>query len=114
MTRKKAAFWAAGTLLFLALAGAVALKLLIDPERVKQIARDKARQAWSRDLKVGDISFELLPLPAIRMHDLRLDHATDPPIEAKAVTVDLELLPLFIGQARYRSVWFSEATITLR
>ena len=113
MTRKKAALWGAGTLLFLGLAGAVALKLLVDPERLKQIARDKARQAWSRDLKVADITFELLPLPSLRIRDLRLDHPTEPPIEAKAVTVDLELLPLFIGQARYRSVWLSEATITV-
>lgn len=113
MTRKKAALWGAGILFGLVVAGAVALKILVDPEHLKQIAREKAREAWSRDLKVGDISFHLLPLPAIRMHDLRLDHPTEPPIEAKAVTVDLELLPLLIGQTRYRSLWFSDATITL-
>jgi hypothetical protein len=96
----------------MAIAGAVALKVLVDPEHLKQLARDKARQAWARDLKVADISFELLPLPALRIHDLRLDHPTEPPIVAKAVTVDLELLPLLIGQVRYRSAWFSEATIT--
>ena len=114
MTRKRAGLWAASALLVLAAAGAIALKLLVDPERLKEIARAKAREAWSRELTMGDIRFQILPLPSLRIRDLRLDHATEPPIEAKAVVVDLELLPLFIGKAHYRSIWVSEATITLQ
>jgi hypothetical protein len=110
-TWKKAALGAAATLLLLAAVAVVALKLLVDPERLKKVARDKAKQAWSRELQVGAIKLELWPLPALRVRDVRLEHPTEPPIVAGSVTAELELLPLLIGQARYRTVYFKDATL---
>ena len=108
---RKAAIGTVASLAILVLAAAVALKVMVDPERLKRIARDKAKQAWSRDLSVGDIRFELWPLPALWVRDLRLDHPTEPPILAATVTAEFELLPLLIGRARYRNVYFKDATI---
>ena len=108
---RKAAIGTVASLAILVLATAVALKVMVDPERLKKVARDKAKQAWSRDLRVGDIRFELWPLPALWVRDLRLDHPTEPPILAATVTAEFELLPLLIGRARYRNVYFKDATI---
>lgn len=111
MNLRKAGFWGAGTLVFLVIAGAVALKILVDPARLKELASDKARQLLHRDLKVAQIQFELLPLPSVRIRDLELLHESEPPIKARAIIVGLRLLPLLIGQARYKSFELSEATV---
>jgi hypothetical protein len=110
-TWKKAALGAAATLLLLAAIAVVALKLLVDPERLERVARDQARQAWSRELQVGAIRLELWPLPALRVRDVRLEHPSEPPIVAGTVTAELELLPLLVGQARYRTLHFKDATL---
>ena len=108
---RKAAIATVATLAMVVLGAGVALKVMVDPERLKAVARDKARQAWSRDLQMGDIQLDLWPLPALRARDLRLDHATEPPIRAATVSAELELLPLLIGNVRYRNVYFKDATI---
>lgn len=99
------------TLAVLVLGAAVALKVMVDPERLEKVARDKAKQAWGRDLSVGDIQFELWPLPALWVRDLKLEHPAQPPIRAATVTAEFELLPLLVGKIRYRNVYFKEATL---
>ena len=108
---KKKAAWAALALLTLAIAALAAVQLLVDPERLRQVARDKARQLWHRDLQVGSIKLELFPLPALLVHDVRLDHPTEPPILARSVIAEFELLPLLVGRTRYRNLYFKDATI---
>ncbi|HUP96446.1 MAG TPA: AsmA family protein [Usitatibacter sp.] len=108
---KKAAAWAAAAVTTVAVVGLVAVKLLVDPERLKQIARDKAKKAWSRDLQVGNITLELFPLPALLVHDVRLEHPTEPPIVAGSVIAEFELMPLLVGQTRYRNLYFKDATL---
>lgn len=113
MNRRKVGLWGVGTLVLLAAAGAVALKVFVDPERLRQMATERAQSTLHRDLKVSDIRFNLFPLPSVAARDLELNHATEAPIKAKAVTVGLQLLPLLIGKARYRSAWFNEAELQL-
>jgi hypothetical protein len=105
---------AIGSVLVLAaLAGlaAVAINFLVDPAHLRQVAHEKARKAWARELQMRDIRFELLPLPAIIVRDLKLVHPTEPPIEAANVTAELEILPLLLGETRYRNVYFKDARI---
>ena len=109
---KRRAAWAAGTLAVLIVAALAAVKLMVDPERLKQIARERIKQAWSRDLQVGSVTLELFPLPALLVQDLRLDHPTDPPIVAGSVIAEFELLPLLVGRTQYRNLYFRDATIT--
>ncbi|MEO5691696.1 MAG: AsmA family protein [Usitatibacter sp.] len=113
MNLRKVALWGMGTLVFLAAAGGVALKVLVDPEHLRKMASERAQSALHRDLKVSDIQFNLFPLPSVAVRDLELTHATEPPLKARSVTVGLQLLPLLIGKARYRSAWFNEVDLQL-
>lgn len=108
---RKAVIGTVVTLAILVLGAAVALKVMVDPQRLEKVARDKAKEAWGRDLAVGDIQFELWPLPALWVRDLKLEHPTAPPIRAATVTAEFELLPLLIGKVRYRNLYFKDATI---
>ncbi|MEO5677133.1 MAG: AsmA family protein [Usitatibacter sp.] len=108
---RKAVIGTVATLAFLLLGAAVALKVMVDPQRLEKVARDKAKQAWGRDLAVGDIQFELWPLPALWARDLKLEHPTEPAITAATVTAEFELLPLLIGKVRYRNLYLKDATV---
>jgi AsmA family protein len=96
----------AGAVAIAALVGALALHALVDPERLKKIARDKARAAWSRELSIGELSLDLWPLPSLHAQDVAL---ADPaggkdskPLEASSITARLALLPLLTGKVRLK------------
>jgi len=72
MSWRRTAFVSAGVFLAAAAAGAIALHALVDPERLKRVARDKAAHAWSRDLALGEMSLSLLPWPALTARDVAL------------------------------------------
>ena len=108
---RKAVIGTVATLAVLVLGAAIALKVMVDPRRLEKVARDKAKQAWGRDLAVGDIQFDLWPLPALWARDLKLEHPTEPAITAATVTAEFELLPLLIGKVRYRNLYLKDATI---
>lgn len=86
---------------------AVTLHRLSDPERLRRHAQEQAREAWARDLTIGDISLLWLPLPALSATDVTLGEAPgekDPwKLHADRVLVGLQLLPLLIGKARPRN-----------
>lgn len=98
----------AGAVGVAALAGALALHALVDPARLKAIARDKARAAWSRELSIGELSLSFWPLPSLHAEDVAL---ADPsggkdskPLEASRITARLALLPLLAGKVRLKSL----------
>jgi uncharacterized protein involved in outer membrane biogenesis len=94
---------------------AVAVHALVDPERLKSLARDKARAAWSRELSVGDVSLRLFPLPSVDARDVSLSarDGTDPFLRAKRVEAHLELLALLAGKPRVKSLDVEDASVTL-
>lgn len=98
----------AAAVALLGIAAAIALHAIADPERLKRHAREKAREAWSRDLAIGDMSLRLLPLPSLYASDVRVADAPgdkDPwHLHADRVVVGLELWPLLTGEARPRDV----------
>jgi uncharacterized protein involved in outer membrane biogenesis len=102
----RAALRTAGAAALLVLAGALALHALVDPDRLKRVARDKAQAAWSRNLAIGEISLELFPLPALFATDVALGNPSWSKwpnlLTAERVTARLELLPLLAGEARVK------------
>ena len=92
----------------LGIAAAIAFHAFSDPERLKSLAREKARQAWSRDLAIGDMSLHLLPLPTLSASDVTLADVPgdkDPwQLHVDRVVIGLEPWPLLIGKARPRDV----------
>jgi hypothetical protein len=98
----------AGGVAVAGLAIALALHVLVDPERLKKIARDKARAAWSRDLSIGELSLQLWPMPSLQAQDVAL---SDPsggkgsrPLEVSSITARLALMPLLAGKVRLKSL----------
>jgi uncharacterized protein involved in outer membrane biogenesis len=106
---RKALAWTGGAILLLALAGAVALHVLVDPERLKEIAREKVQAAWARDLFLGDVSLDLWPVPALHAENVAIsnpDWAQEPHLlRADSVVARLELLPLFGGKVRLKALY---------
>src|SRR5688572_759716 len=105
---RRAAIGAAAALVLLAIAAALMVHWLADPERLKHDAREKAREEWARDLTVGDLVLVWLPLPALHATKVRLGGApgeeTSWELHADRAVLGLELLPLLIGKLRPRNL----------
>lgn len=108
MSWRRTALVSAGAVLVAAAAGAIALHALVDPERLKRVARDKAAHAWSRDLALGEMSLSLLPWPALTARDVVLANPSWAKnrnlVQVDRVVARLELLPLLVGKARIASL----------
>ena len=101
---RRVAAWLAGVLLLVVACAGLALHIFVDPERLKRTAHDKAMQAWSRDLAIGEMSLSLFPRPAVTASSVAL---ANPPwaknrnlLQAESLTAHLEILPLLVGKAR--------------
>lgn len=98
--------WAALAAALLVLAAAWALHALVDPERLKKAARDRALAAWERELLLGDVHLDLLPVPSLRANKVSFANpgwAREPHLlQADLVRADLELLPLLAGKVRVK------------
>ena len=105
---RRAAFGFAATAAVLGIAAAIALHVIVDPERLKRQAREKAREAWSRELAIGDMSLRLLPLPSLHASDVTVADAPGDKdawhLHADRVVVGLQFWPLLVGEARARDV----------
>jgi hypothetical protein len=117
MKWRKTLAWSGGAILLAALTGAVVLHTLVDPERLKEVAREKAQAAWSRDLTMGDVSLDLWPLPALHAESLALSNppwAQEPHfLRADSLTARLELLALVTGKVRLKSLDLEGVTAEL-
>ena len=94
--------------LLLAAGIATAVHLLVDPQKLKDIAQAKARAAWGRDVQVGDVALNLLPWPSVRATKVAF---AAPPwarsrnvLEVDQVDANLELVPLFVGKVRVKTL----------
>jgi len=111
MTARKAASWTAAALLLTLAIAFVAVKAMIDPERLKETVRERVRKAWSRELTLSDVKLEFTPLPSIHARDIALAGPGEPAMRAAAVIADLELVPLLLGETRYRTIYVKDGTI---
>ena len=114
---RRAAIGVAGAVVLAVAAGAVAFRTLADPERLKAEARAKARSAWSRDLAMGDASFELFPRPTFVANDVAVASAPwakDRDLfRADRVMGHLALLPLLVGKVRVQEIRAEGAQLNL-
>jgi hypothetical protein len=114
---RRAAIGIAGAVLVAVAAGAVAFHTLADPERLKAQARAKARSAWSRELDMGAVGFELFPRPSFVANDVVLRSAPwakDPDLlRADRVMGHLALLPLLVGRAHIQEIAVEGAQLNL-
>ena len=108
MNWRKAALAAAILVGVLCVAAALALHALVDPQRLKKAARDRALAAWERELLMGDVELTLFPRPSLRAAKVAFANpswAKEPHLlQADAVRADLELLPLLTGKLRISSL----------
>jgi hypothetical protein len=111
MNLRKAGLWSGGILVFLLLAAVVAVKVMIDPQRLKEVVREKVRKHWARELTLSDLKLEFSPLPSLHAVDVTLAGKDEPAIRAAQLIADLELVPLLLGEARYRTIYVKDATI---
>lgn len=99
------------TLAALAVLGVLALvaaHLLVNPEKLKALAREKAQAAWSREMAIGDLELGFFPLPWIEARDVTI---ANPPwaqerefFRAERVRANLALWPLIEGNVKLRSL----------
>jgi uncharacterized protein involved in outer membrane biogenesis len=108
MNWRKAALGAAILVGVLLAAAALALHALVDPQRLKKAARDRALAAWERELLLGDVELSLFPWPSLRAAKVAVANppwAKEPHLlQADLVRADLELLPLLTGKVRISSL----------
>lgn len=100
--------WTLGIVALVAAAGAVALHVLVDPDRIKSMALAHARDHWQRELRIEDVSLSLFPSPAFRAIKVSFSNppwCEDPHfLQADSVRADLELLALLRGELRVTSL----------
>ncbi len=108
MKWRKAALWTVGVAALLLVAATLCLRLLVDPERLKKMALDRAQSAWGRELLLGEVELRLFPLPSLRASRVSLANppwAKDPHLLlADSMRADLELLSLLTGTVRVKSI----------
>jgi uncharacterized protein involved in outer membrane biogenesis len=108
MNWRKAALVSAILVGLLLAAAALALHALVDPQRLKKAARDRALAAWERELLMGDVELTLFPRPSLRAAKVAVANpswAKEPHLlQADVVRADLELLPLLAGKVRISSL----------
>jgi uncharacterized protein involved in outer membrane biogenesis len=94
----KIALWSIAAVTAVLVLGALALFSLADSDRLKELLQDHVRKTWSRELTIGALSVSFTPMPELRATDLAVvnpDWAHDKIfLEAKQLTVRVELLPL--------------------
>ncbi|HUR89537.1 MAG TPA: AsmA family protein, partial [Ramlibacter sp.] len=108
MNWRKAGLWAIAILTFLVAACAVALKVIVDPERLKQMARERVLAATGRELIVDTIALRFFPVPSVTATQVALanpEWAREKNlVEAEEVRANLELLPLLTGHMRVKTL----------
>ncbi|MEP7067660.1 MAG: AsmA family protein [Usitatibacter sp.] len=114
---RKTAIWALAIAVLAVAAGAFALPRLVDPDRLKRVARDKAAAAWSRELSIGDVTLTFLPMPAHHAERVALANPawanSRQLFTAESVDARLALLPLLLGKVRVKSLDLDAARVNL-
>lgn len=117
MSWRRVALGSAAAAVIVALAATLVARNLADPERIKRLAQEKARAAWSRELAVGEIRFDLFPVPSLRAHGLALAGPSwthgRPFIAARDAVARLALVPLLSGQVRIKSLALEHVSLDL-
>ena len=108
--RRKALLWIFAGLVLLSVIGSITLSTLMDGKRLKELARDKARQEWGRELMIGDIALRLFPYPQLHAKNVMLSNpewARDKYlIEAAEMQAEFAFLPILTGKVVLSGLYF--------
>ncbi|HXS53626.1 MAG TPA: AsmA family protein [Usitatibacter sp.] len=117
MKWSKAALGLAGVVVLAGVAGALALRTLVDPVHLAKEAHERARSALGRDLTLGAVRLDLFPRPTLVAQDLVL---ANPPwaaqrelLHARRVVAKLALWPLVLGRTRVKALVLEGARANL-
>lgn len=109
-------YGAAGLALLLAVA-AIALHTFFDGDKLKQMAQQRAAQAWGRELTIGAVTVSLLPTPHVRARDVTLSNPAwakeKQMFQASGLTAHFALLPLLHGKPVVSSLQFDALRLNL-
>jgi uncharacterized protein involved in outer membrane biogenesis len=103
---KRALAIAAGLALLVMIAAGVAL-YFFDPETLREPLQKQATSALGRDVKLGELSLAILPLPAVRVTQIRVAGPTpkDPPFaEIAELRLRVAILPLLARKVVLRAL----------
>lgn len=99
---RKFLLWGTAGMALALVIGTITVYTLIESKYLKELARDKARQEWSRDLMIGDLELQLFPYPQLHAKNVMLANpvwARDKYLlDAADVQVEFAFLPLLTGK----------------
>jgi len=102
MKLRKIALWTIVAVASAFILSAVALRLLTNSDQLKQLARDHVRNAWSRDLTVGELSLAFTPMPGFHATNVSLSNPAWAHekylLEVKELNARVAFFPLFTGK----------------
>ena len=117
MRGRNVAAWTAGIAVLGVALAAVAFHAFLDSESLASHARERAREAWGRELAVGAISLEILPRPALRVREVALSNPQWAKerhfLVAESVAANFEVLPLLLGRVRVKSLFIRGARMNI-
>jgi hypothetical protein len=96
MNRSNLAFGAILALAIVVLGGGMAIRSLADPARITEMAQQKAREKWDKQLTVGSLQVETFPRPVLHARDVVLEGVG----QVERIDAQLQLLPLIFGRVR--------------
>lgn len=97
MRWRKPLLVAAIVVALLVLACAVTLHVLVDPDKLKAMAQDRARTAFGRELRIEHLETKYLPFPGLRARGVQLDQ---PALAIEQLDLSAGILPLLSGEVR--------------
>ena len=108
MPWRKPALAVAATIAVLAVAAFVALKLLVDPGKVKAAIEAKVRAASGRELHIGALALQVFPWPSLHATQVVLGNpawaTSRNALEVEQIDADLALIPLVVGKVHVKSL----------
>lgn len=108
--RRKAFLWFFAGLSLLVAIASITFSLVMDGSRLKEMAREKAREDWSRELLIGEIELQFFPSPKLHAKNVTLSNpewARDKYlIDATDMQVEFAILPLLTGKVEVSGIRF--------
>lgn len=92
----------------------VAAPYLVSESAARRAAIEELRNATGVEPQInGNVRLVLLPTPAVRIEDIRLDDGVRPAFTAEALQATVRLLPLLVGDVEVASLTFDRAHLTV-
>lgn len=109
--------WAIASLALVLALGVYAVQSLTDSAQLQEIARDKVKQLWDRELTTGELKFKLFPYPQLHASKVTVSNPSwareKHLLAATDIKASLAWLPLLSGQVAIKSLRFDGLQVNL-